>query len=441
VMHSGKIFVGTEEIAGYYTNLVSGFQEIGVSVTFATRDLHQFEYSDSTLSVPLFIRGYRYLRRKQNSRHLNYIVKFALAFGAEFLWHFWALKIIFTHDKFIFGFGRSLFKRNLDLPILKILKKKVIMNLAHGSEARPPYFDGFQQIENSNTIDPYTLLNLSKRAARLVKISEKYATVVIGAPYSTSPFAILPFVNTSYIGVPAKSMFPIANSEEKFVESMECVPIYSVRILHAPSSRIAKGSDSILEVIGELKSEGLAVEYHELSNVSNFEVQNAITCCDFVIDQLYSDGPLAGFATEAACQGKVALVSGYGLKELKELVPEEVFPVSILTTPNQFKDTLREIILNPTSISEMGIQARKFLQDNWSAPIVAERYLLLFESRIPNNWWLDPNEVAYLHGCGQSTDMTKTKIRILVSQFGASALQLNHKPHYLKKVLDFSLQS
>ncbi len=62
-----------------------------------------------------------------------------------------------------------------------------------------------------------------------------------------------------------------------------------------------------------------------LTGRPNREVIVDLSKCDFVIDQIYSDTLMIGFACDAASLGTASIVRGYGLEELKQFVPSEWF--------------------------------------------------------------------------------------------------------------------
>ena len=72
------------------------------------------------------------------------------------------------------------------------------------------------------------------------------------------------------------------------------------RILHAPSNPNFKGTEEIRDTIKCLKNENIDFEYIEITNASNEKVLAELNACDLVIDQLYSDTPMATLAAEAA---------------------------------------------------------------------------------------------------------------------------------------------
>ena len=89
----------------------------------------------------------------------------------------WAINAIFKYDIFIFGFGQSLLRSNLDLPILKLFGKKIISNLCHGSEARPPYIDGAIHSRYGKKLSLREIAKLAKINRRLVKWHEKFSRI------------------------------------------------------------------------------------------------------------------------------------------------------------------------------------------------------------------------------------------------------------------------
>src|SRR5690606_19409012 len=117
----------------------------------------------------------------------------------------------------------------------------------------------------------------------------------------------------------------------------------AVRILHAPSQLAAKGSKAIEEAIRALSAEGLQIEYVRLENVSNERVLSEIGQCDFVVDQLYSDTPMSAFPTEAAYQGKPAVVGGYLAEQLGRFLPAEDIPPTLFVHPEQLQDAIRRL--------------------------------------------------------------------------------------------------
>ena len=60
---------------------------------------------------------------------------------------------------------------------------------------------------------------------------------------------------------------------------------------------------------------------------------------------------------------------------------------------------------------QLGLEAQRFVLDKWSAVAVARRFLQLLEGDIPEEWWLEPSDVTYLEGWGQSDECSQQNIQ------------------------------
>jgi hypothetical protein len=420
------------EIAGYYTSLEKGFKILGADCDFVTREDSPYNYKSKTI-LPKILRARRIIQlqaKKTFNKPLLFLpLRVSYRLLSFILWYTWAIKAIFKYDLFIFGFGKSLFFANFDVIVLRILGKKVIMNLCHGAEVRPPYLDGVFQ-----SLDPRkrrSALELKIRVLRNKKRAiflQKYCTHTIGQPYGLSSFATSKFINSLYIGLPCDTDKEILLSNN--LTSLKSNNI--IRILHAPSDSKVKGSEEISIAIDNLRSLGYPIKFIKIEGMTNDRVLNEIANCDFIVDQIYSDHPMAGLATEGAIFGKPSIVGGYGLKRLEEYCKPEFFPPSLICLPDQIQESIELLITNRKLRLELGEKAKDFVNNNWRCDLVAERYLNLFHGFFPDYWWLDPKNIFYSEGCGQSKSVSTQQIYYLVKLFGDSALGLDDNPE-LKK--------
>lgn len=421
-----KIFIGPVEIAGYYTNLYHGLEEEGYDVSFITFCGHPFNYeihNESKFKV-----------------HLNHVceLKKKWKFGLNIILRIYHQLLIFIvfclaiikYDVFIFGFGKSLLRWNIDLPVLRILRKKIIVNISHGSEARPPYLSGAGTRKNGRKVSISSLYKRTKIIRAKIWWIEKFASYIIGAPYSSTQLASRPQINTFSIGLPVNVAYE-PNFKTKNTSR-------SVIILHAPSNPTAKGTMEIRSSIESLINEGFDINYKELVGVSHQKVVDELCKCDFVVDQLYSDTRLAGFASEAAFFGKPAIVGGYRLKELEEFLPRDMIPPSYLCHPSNLEDSIKKLILDEKLRLELGEKARKFVKGKWSATAVAKRYIDLINDDISDFSWIVPEKVNYVHGAGLRESEIKTNVQALCREYGKNSLCLEHNPVLEKKLFDFS---
>lgn len=433
-----RILIGPAEVAGYYANLARGFREIGVDCDYITSIQHPFNYSGET-QTPILLRIAKFFDSFRGRPGRPFIIRAFNALPGEVFRSIWGVFAIYKYDIFIFGFGRSLLPLNVDLRILRLLGKKVISNMAHGADARPPYIDGAYQSKDAS-LQPteQQLFSYSKSKFKKMAVIEGYSDVVLGAAFSTTHFSCGSLINTLAVGIPYVWVVPSD-------PSTNCIPVVSnsalppsIRILHSPSHPAAKGSPLIVQAISNLKQKGHKIELILLQDKPNSEVIRELRRCDFVVDQLYSDAPMAGFATEAAWFGKPAVVGGYRFDYLKTFVPECMWPPSMTCHPDEIERAIEDLITNPEKRFQLGAAAQRFVRDKWSAAAVARRYLRLIDGDIPEEWLLDPQSVTYLEGAGQPVERTQENIRRMVTKFGVQSLQLSHRPDLEQAFLEFA---
>ncbi|MBX3423874.1 MAG: glycosyltransferase [Pirellulaceae bacterium] len=427
-----RVFIGPVEVAGYYHHLYAGLQSLGVNCDLVEYRPHRFRYG-TKIKTPMFVRWSQQLAAltsgKKTWRTLAQPVeKLCLVL--------FAAQAIFRYNVFVFGFGKSLLPANLDLPILKLLGKRVIMNLGHGSEARPTYFNGAEpEVDGRRRMSVVQLKRKVKRRRRLVQRLERLVDYCVGAPY-TSQFAHRPMINWFALGVPFQlpPLAGISNSNDVQLDSHQ----RPVLILHSPSHQAAKGTALIRAAIERLRAKGYDIDYREIVGRPNSEVLHEIANCDLVVDQLYSDTPLAGFATEAASFGKPVVVGGYALGELQQFVPEGMWPPSLVCHPNQLDDAIEQLLVDSQLRVALGHRLRQFMASKWTAEQVAERYLQLFAGNVNKDWWLQPSQIHYVQGYGQDESVTQDRIARLVKTHGACSLQLAHHPALQSACLKFA---
>ena len=285
-----RIFMGLTEIAGYYTHLRKGFAELGVDSMFVNLDKNPFRYGQDQDEPWLVRLTRRAAERRFATRRTNLPAKLwwltvhFVSYGALFLW------AVLRYDVFVFGFFSTFFNFR-ELPVLKMLGKRIVY-VFHGSDSRPHYLNGF----GSDTFPAATLVELTREQKRQLRIVEQYADLIISNPMS-SQLHEKPFLTFQAIGLPFVHAAPLPAAAHVRRDS-------AVRILHAPSNPKGKGTAEIHDVIRRLTGKGYRIEFIEITGQPFIGVLEQLSQCDFVVDQLYSDTPMAGFAREAAFFGK-----------------------------------------------------------------------------------------------------------------------------------------
>lgn len=421
-----RIFMGLNEIAGYFSNLKKGFNELGIDCTFVSLEEHPFQYGCDEEPTVL-VKYLKKIRSTKKARNI-FMQKFksVLLLINSFLFLCWTMS---KYDVFVFGFN-STFYKYYDLPILKLFNKKIIF-IFFGSDSRPPYISG-KYFSSNKSIDECIINTRQKK--EIIKKIEKYADVIINSPPQAF-FHERPFILGAMIGFPFESSKVLEGTllkPEKKI-SNECV-----RILHAPSNPVVKGTEKIRRIIERLKDRGYEIDFIEIIGRPHHEVILEIMRCDFVITQMYSDAPMPGFATEASYFGKPALLGGYYAAMVDEDIPKKNIPPSVFCHPDKVEETVEKLIVDKEYRLEMGKKARNFIRQHRLPKKVAEHYLKLITGEIPDEWYYNPQRIRYLHGSGISEDNVKKVIRDVINKGGVEALQISDKPELEKLLMEFA---
>jgi len=416
------------DIAGYYSKLKKGFDELGAKCDLYTIGSHPFNYelSEQNWTAKAFSSMTGALRKisisnpwflKKISRYCENIIKlFLLVFS------------LFKYDVFIFGFKKCFFKRYrfADLPILKLFKKKIIF-VFHGSDARPPYICGNFLSKDNNDLP--AVAKKSKKILNDIKKIEKYADFVVNHP-PTSHFHQKATLSFLQIGIPTETRVNQLIREPDEANA--------VRIVHSPSKPKIKGTDEIRKVISTLKSKGYHIEFIEISNQPNSVVLEALAGCDFIVDQLYSTTPMPGFVAEAASFGKPAVICGYFHDQIHKISPPGKIPPSYFCHPAEIEDAIKKLVTDREFRLELGKKAHEFVLEHWNVKKVAERYLKVINGYIPEDWFFDPRENSYVQGACMPEYRAQKAVKSLIATYGKEALLLDDKPELEKKFIEFA---
>jgi hypothetical protein len=201
-----------------------------------------------------------------------------------------------------------------------------------------------------------------------------------------------------------------------------------IQILHSPSDPIAKGSDRIRNSINVLKKKGYNIDFVEITGRPHQEVIEELQKCDFVVDQVYSDTPMAGFATEAAWFGKPAIVGGYYADYIHNDCAREHIPPSLFCHPDEITTAIERLIVDKEFRLALGQKAQEFVRTQRTPKQVARRYLQLIEGIIPDEFMFDPSTIRYVQGSGVPESKSREIIRGMIEQYGIESLCLANKP-------------
>lgn len=412
-----RVLVGLCEISGYYGNLARGMRELGVDCVALNLGPDPFAYGvDSALPrwVRVCVRLYGYGRERR-------CVRLSLAPLLLLLRTVLAVWATCRFDVYILGY-RSTFLWYAELPVLRLLHKKIIYCF-HGSDARPPYLDG-SLMATDRGLSVADCARLTRRSKRSLRRIERHADVIV----CHAPFAQLlerPFISFLTIGIP----MPVSSAPKRAAGG-------PVRVVHAPSHPEAKGTPVIREIVARLVSRGLPIDYIELTQRPNAEVRETLAGADVLLDQLYSDTPMPGLATEAAAVGCPTVIGGYEAEEIVQSTDATSRPPSVFCHPDDLERELERLLLDPAARLKVGVDARDFLLRTWQPSAVAARYLRLATGDIPEAWWCTPGSETLTHGALLSDETRRHLVRTIVEAYGPGALELEDKPALRARLLE-----
>lgn len=419
------------EVAGYFGNLERGLRSIGIQADFVDRSGDTFQYRRPGFSRRIANTARRARDRSANrpsapaSRAWELALRPAradrqLAHACLFV------PAIVHYDAFIFNWGESLLPRNLDLPILRRLGKRVVWVFL-GSDHRPAYLSGrAARADGPRGISGVTE---SRRRKARVELAERYADWIVALPASAQ-FHSRPFVHFLRMGIP----FAAAGDESAahpFAGS-------GVRILHAPSDPLSKGTDAIRGCIDRLRAEGHRIDYVELTGRPHRAVVAALRACDLVVDEVYSDTPMAVLGTEAAFFGKPTVVTGYFAPLVRGELAADVIPPVAFDLPDQLVALVRRLVVDEADRRQIGERAQRFVREQWAPERVAERFMRLIDDDVPPDWAVTPGQLRYVHGWGLSEEDGRRAVSAVLEAGGPASLLLDHDPPLRDRVIRFA---
>lgn len=318
-----KILHGMREVAGQAYYSVKGLRAHNYEAVLVLWDVSPFGYPiDKCLNIDF----------KNKKKYPWYFFKMGLNM-------IWALA---RYDTFHFHFGHSLLPYNLDLWILKCLKKNLFFEF-HGSDLR----------QGSIAIlrNPYTKemefsdeTKLKKRAEKLLR----YANGIVIHDDEQLP----------HIPLESKKvhLVPLRMDLSKFSPVYPEAGKTKITIVHAPSKRKGKGSRFILSAVERL-SNHYDIDFILVEGMTQEEAFEQYKKADIIVDQIIV-GTYGVFAIEAMALGKPVIT--YITDEMKQKLPEELPIVS--ANPDNVEVVLEELIQNETRRIELGKRGGEYVR-------------------------------------------------------------------------------
>lgn len=414
-MKKYRIFLGAQEIAGMMERLNYGFRQNGIDSDFYCMTNFFFKDINKSNNNSRIFRRFRKHVEKRGASSNKYVREYyEILKTIDILLLFIVLICKYNIFIYVFGHGLFLYSRHLkkhqeaEYKILKLFHKKMYMLLC-GSDSRPPYcgvdiYDG----------DIERIYAATKEKAANIRMIEKYMTLIDNP--ASSQFHTKPYVIFQSIGIPI-------DYEERVKEENSQLNGHIV-ILHAPSNKAYKGTDIIRKIIEEIKFEGYDFEYVEIAGMKHEKVLEQLKRASLVVDELYSDTPMAGLGTEAAINRIPVITAGYYSECYKEYIPEPI-PPTVFCSIEELKEKIIWLIGDEKSRLEIGQAEYEYVMQNCEASVVAKHFIELLSGKYPAEYWFIPKDNEYIWGCGITKEKVLYNICSLIDKYGEASLELD----------------
>lgn len=253
----------------------------------------------------------------------------------------YAEQIIPQFDIFHFHFGATLATDLSDLPVLKQLNKKMVMQY-WGSEVRrlsiARKFNRYIKVKGVSEADII---------ARLESISRYIPDCVV------CDWELYEYVKDYFEDV---HLIPQLLNLEEYKPAEPSNPSNKFLIVHAPTDPELKGSKHIQKALEELSSD-FSFEYRPVVGMSHDEAKSVYAQADLIVDQLHV-GCHGLFSIESMAMAKpvITWISDF----MKDRYPSELPLIS--ANPDTIKETLAYALNNREMLVEKGLQGRAYVE-------------------------------------------------------------------------------
>jgi ribosomal protein L30/L7E len=335
-----RVIHAPSNMAGQATILSAALRDLGIESDVVVFNRHPFGYTGE-ISLDLDKRAWI----------VEKIAVLALNFA----------RCAVSYDIFHLHFGRSLLPHNMDLPLLKLMGKKVIMHYWGDDVRQNDVAAAYTCLGLAEMRHIYPFKNDDAIRNRINKV-KKYIDISIVGDYSLRSYSPHSIVIRQAIDLDGWQYVGTDSKEKR------------VTIVHAPSNREIKGTGYILPVIARLKNEGYEIDFVLLENMSNMKVKQVCEEADLVIDQLLLES-YGIFAIECMALGKPVLCRID--EHFKECYPH--LPI-VNTDPKNLYHNLKMLIEDPCRREALGEMSRRYVEEVHDVKRIARQLADLYRS-------------------------------------------------------------
>ena len=166
--------------------------------------------------------------------------------------------------------------------------------------------------------------------------------------------------------LPYAAVDPAAIRPEPLPEGEELI------VAHAPTDRVIKGTQHVIDAVDALRAEGMAVRLDLVEGVTRDVALERLAAADLLVDQLLL-GWYGTVAVEAMALGRPVL------SYIREYEPEDNpfgadLPI-VRTTPATLVDDLRALSAARDRVRELGVAGRAFVEEHHDPVAIARQAL------------------------------------------------------------------
>ncbi|MBN1555600.1 MAG: hypothetical protein JXA11_12715 [Phycisphaerae bacterium] len=275
---------------------------------------------------------------------------------------------------FFFNHQGLYFPTALDLLVLRAAGKVIIFHY-RGSEARTA--EKFRDYSPYNYVaeNPHSLF--TKFPTKSVEALQRFVRAVSHRILVPDP-ELQSYVPHSEIvprGIDVTRWTPAYETEE--------TPPEGPLIVHAPSRKVVKGTQAILQAVDSLRAKGLPFRFQLIENLPHDEARRIYQQASIIIDQLRI-GWYGVLAVEGMALGK-AVVAYIRDDLIHHLQPN---PPLANANPDTITDVLRDLIIHRTQRRMLGRRGREFVEETHDVMKLSRQLIDLYHQE-----WSNPRPV------------------------------------------------
>ncbi len=337
--------IGTHEIANCLHDLSKVFKNESVSVSFSLNKFYRNNSYDYSISI--------------SNKYLFHMIK--LFYGPYLL-----AKLSNQSNVFIyFWWDGFCLDREIDYKFLKGKGIKIV-TIFLGTDIRSHKLTLDYHKKNMFDVGSnYILQNIEaseERVKRVAYLADKYSDLIFNHPkdqmcYLKSKQLLMPYMY---------QLSKMCSNKDKFIN------MNMIKIVHASSNPIIKGTPLIRAAIAKLRNEGYTFEYTELFNTPNSEVLDILSKSHILLNEFYAFVP-GVLAIEAMANHNATITSAE-----YEGFPNGASNAWFETKYWEVYDNLKYLLDNPAKIKEYADNGYEYVKNNYTEDNVREFYINTF---------------------------------------------------------------